>query len=386
MNLNTLMKIRNSRDSAAHELLRFIFYGSEKLSGTERAFFIELALVNPSISPDATVLGYKTRVNIKPEDLQNVLVGSVATKSLATEKIVTPSFVAVRAGAFGENSKQVVKYLPVKNCEIGNKSLFFKGGDCVFNGQALTGRIELSKDDITAHPEYFCDAGIAAWSLQYRIQHTFQKGYSGKSQHWAVPGGRVEFSGSFNLDGVEYVISSQKYPGYIEHFWGKDLCNDWFHLSSTNLISVISGHTLKASNFTVHGVYDDRISILLNIEGRQIFYTSDMGRHAYNAIWDVTESPDNNAKEPNGQNLHWSVSIHSKQYVLDVDVFSGSDNLCMRPWELACGNRKMLKVLAGSQGLGEIRLYKKMHKDLILIEQARLIKTFCEYGKVEGQM
>ncbi len=45
------------------------------------------------------------------------------------------------------------------------------------------------------------------------------------------------------------------------------------------------------------------------------------------------------------------------------------------------GGRKLMKLIAGGDGTGEIRLYKCLRKDLELIEHARIGKALCEFGQ-----
>ena len=51
--------------------------------------------------------------------------------------------------------------------------------------------------------------------------------------------------------------------------------------------------------------------------------------------------------------------------------------------ELPEGNRRLLKVLSGGTGTGEIRLYKRIRKNLELIEHAHIASAICEYGQEE---
>ena len=44
------------------------------------------------------------------------------------------------------------------------------------------------------------------------------------------------------------------------------------------------------------------------------------------------------------------------------------------------GGRKLMKLIAGGDGTGEIRLYKCLRKDLELIEHARIGNALCEFG------
>ena len=64
---------------------RYVFTGVENTTGQERRFFIELSMLNPFLSPSEPVLGYKNRVKIQPEDLQNVLAGTISAQKLETE-------------------------------------------------------------------------------------------------------------------------------------------------------------------------------------------------------------------------------------------------------------------------------------------------------------
>ena len=52
----------------------------------------------------------------------------------------------------------------------------------------------------------------------------------------------------------------------------------------------------------------------------------------------------------------------------------------MRNIEYPEGGRKLMKLIAGGDGTGEIRLYKCLRKDLELIEHARIGNALCEFG------
>ena len=55
----------------------------------------------------------------------------------------------------------------------------------------------------------------------------------------------------------------------------------------------------------------------------------------------------------------------------------------VRSIEVPEGKRKVLKMLSGGTGSGEIRLYKRIRKNLELIEQAHIAGCVCEYGQLE---
>ena len=81
---------------------------------------------------------------------------------------------------------------------------------------------------------------------------------------WFATGARTVFAGSVTVDGREYNVSPQKSLGYIDRSWGKAMQDDWIHLSSSNLTSLITGKTLQESCCVLQGVYGGRISLLLN--------------------------------------------------------------------------------------------------------------------------
>ena len=54
-----------------------------------------------------------------------------------------------------------------------------------------------------------------------------------------------------------------------------------------------------------------------------------------------------------------------------------------RTIELPEGQRKILSVLEGGAGTGEIKLYKHIGNTLEQIEHATLAKVFCEFGHIE---
>ena len=54
-----------------------------------------------------------------------------------------------------------------------------------------------------------------------------------------------------------------------------------------------------------------------------------------------------------------------------------------RSLELPEGKRKVLNLLEGGSGTGEIKLYKHIGNTLEQIEHATLQKVFCEFGHIE---
>ncbi|MGP1459851.1 MAG: hypothetical protein ACTTKL_11200 [Treponema sp.] len=360
-------------------LRRFVFNGIENTTGLERKFFIELAAVNPSLSPSEAVLGFKARAKISEEDLQNVLAGTSAAYSLESEAIVAPSYVAVRAGVFGDGAKQVCAYFPYDEVKESSRTFEAEAGACHFSEQKLSGQIECAASYVNAHPELLCSAGFIKWDLQYELRSDFTDGFKGGACSWYATGARTVFAGSVTVDGREYNVSPQKSLGYIDRSWGKTMQDDYLHLSSSNLTSLITGKTLQESCCVLQGVYGGRVSLLLNFENETFKFTADSAKRAYSSLWECTQMP----ADEDGEKLHWSVSLTNKKYVIDVDVYCPASQLFVRSLELPEGGRTVLKVLCGGNGTGEIRLYKKVKKNIEIIEHAHIANALCEFGKRE---
>lgn len=372
-------QLSGSQKKSGLNVWRFVFNGTEKVTGQERKFFIELSMLNPGLCTDEAVLGFKARVNISAEDLQNVLAGSVSAQSIQSESYVVPSYVAVRAGALGSDAKQVCAYSAAKDVSVSSKSFSIQGDKFSFDGEKLSGRIDYSPDDIQEHPEYLCDSGSVSWELRYEIRCDFEKGYSGKNCCWAPTGARTVFTGNFTIDGKVYEVAPKKSAGYIDRFFGKNVVFPWIHLSSNILTSIISGKTLTDSTFAVQGAFENQVSAVVDFEGKSIAFDAGKAKISDGSIWNFSEMPENNGEE----NLHWSVSLNNKSYVVDIDIFCPASQMYVKSVEIPEGNRNVLKMLCGGTGTGEIRLYRRFGKNLELIEHAKIASALCEYGQLE---
>ena len=360
---------------------RFFFHGVEALSGAEQMFFIELEMLNPWTSPSDVQLGFKPRINLTADDLQYALAGTQSATNLNTETIVQPSYCSLRVGMLGSSAKQICHYFPIKDIKFNARPFEIQIGNKLFSDSKLTGFLSLSQEDNTAHPEYFCDSGYASWDLSYIIDTQSTDGYDGATCRWFPEGLHASFTGKISFDGNDYLVDARRCNGYIERMWGDKTPEPWFHLSTSNLTSVITGKTLFNSSFAVQGSFEDRLSFIGNFEDIEIKLCADGGKRHYTAIWDCSQMPESD--EPENNQLHWSVSLANKTWVIDIDVYCKIKELYNRQLELPEGERKVLNLLEGATGTGEIKLYKKIGPTLEQIEHAKLAKVVCEFGHNE---
>lgn len=360
---------------------RFVFTGISKDSGVEETFFIEYELLNPWQSPSEVVLGFKPRVAIKQDDLQYALAGTSSAFDLEPEKILTPSFVAIRIGKLIDSPKQLTSYTSIKNVKFNSKPFEMIINKNILSESLLSGEIEILQEEHKVHPEYMCDFGKAKWKVKYEIQKESFEGYKNPTDIWFPMGMQTTFSGEIEFDDIKYNVIPQKSFGYIERFWGKTFNEKWFHLSSCNLTSIISGKPLFNSSFVIHGIFEDKVSFIGNFEGNEIAFYADNTKRGESITWNCIESPE--PDEDGDSTLHWSVSINNKLWIIDIDVYSKVRNLFNRKLELPEGKRQVLNFVQSACGRGEIKLYKKVRNDLEQIEYARVINSLGEYGQTE---
>ncbi|MCR4734905.1 MAG: hypothetical protein K5829_07880 [Treponema sp.] len=371
----------NSRKKANLNRWRFFFNGVERISGTENKFFLELEFLNPWLSPSEVQLGFKPRINISTDDLQYALAGTKAAENLVSEELVKPSYIVVRIGMIGQSPKQLCAYHNQQETVIAAKPFSIQVANKIFTENKLSGFISITEEEKQKHPELFSESGFAKWDLTYEIQKDFSDGYKNKSEVWFPFGIKTFFTGFVSFDGADYIIDSRKGLGYTERYWSKSYPEEWFHISSTSMSSLISGKTLFDSSFAVQGKFEDRISFISDFEGSEITFTADSPKRAYSNVFDCIQTPESEESDEN--KLHWSVSINSKLWVIDIDIFCKLTDLYNRTLEAPEGNRKVMNVVQSGTGVGEIKLFKRIRNDLEQIEYAKITKAVCEFGHTE---
>ena len=360
---------------------RFFFNGINSISGSEQMFFIELEMINPWTSPSEAILSFKPRITISAEDLQYALAGTQAAHNLETEDIRVPSYCAIRVGKIGGDSKQLCSYFPVKEMTFHSKPFEIQIGNKFFSEERISGFLNLPKEEVSEHPEYLCESGNVTWELNYEISKEYKDGFKDSDMRWFPFGLKTVFSGKIDFDGVSYLVDPRKCCGYIERFWGKTMPEPWFHVSAENLTSDITGKTLFNSAFSIQGVFNDKVSFIGKIEDIEIELCADGKGKNYSAVWDCIQMPE--AEDVDENLLHWSVSLHNKIWVIDIDVYCKIRDLFNRSIELPDNSRRIMNLLEGTTGTGELKLYKRIGNTLEQIEHANLVKVVCEFGHIE---
>lgn len=380
--------LKGNMRKAGFDRWRMVTCGMSSLTGEERVFFFEFYMVNPLISPNQCILGFKNLIDsYSAENLQFALAGTESATSFEAEKYLCPSYLMVKAGVYGKNGKHVNAFFPCGELDLNSEELNLtvggsSKGACTITSEHTSGSVSVTSKDLTDYPEYLCNAGKFSWNLRFRKVVHEGKEFTSKSTNWQPLGLRTAFEGAIVMDGEEFNVRPEKSYGFYDKYWGKNLNETFFHVSGCDFTSTINGAHLKGSAFSVQGdtVDKNHLNIVVNIEGKR--YEFDASKNNYNLTYSARVSTD----DDDSKVFHWSVSVNNHSTYLDIDVFCNVDDLFIRHYECPTGARKLLKILGGGTGTGELRLYKKVKRDLEMIEHLNITNVLCEYGGADNQV
>ena len=164
------------------------FTGYHKTTGKPKSFFIEYFIMNPSKSLKSPVFGQTDGERL----VDSAAVGTIK-----------PSYVMIKAGAWGEDAKQIHSFFSTDSLNIEKKQLSINVGNCTLTEESLIGGVKLSAADAAAHPEYMSDSGSMTWNLKMDKQISFNPGYATSwffrslnlfQMYWHAQGVKTEYS------------------------------------------------------------------------------------------------------------------------------------------------------------------------------------------------
>ena len=363
------------------ECWRYVFSGINRITGERRVFFVEMYYVNPAISPKKIVVSRKP----KPADYADINSVLAQTSSDSPKKeiqpsasSIQPSFFAVRSGFYGENAKLLNCFLPAETlCKVKNEHSF-KADDFIFAPDHIKGIISVTRNDLLSNPALSCDQGFISWNLNFEMSVSSGALYDRGKNFYVADGACAVFSGSVNADGQDFSVGPGSSFGFIEKKWGPALRSSLFHLSSSNISSMITGKKLSRACFCLDGEYNGKLVIFSSIDGHVMRLKTKSLFNKFSEIHEWSRTP----ADADGEKLHWTVSIHKGKIVADIDIYCKTAEMFVRDYEFPSGGNLFLKVLGGGTGFGEIRIYKRAKKDLELLEHAEIKNAVCEYGEV----
>lgn len=360
------------------------FTGHNKKTGEEKAFFIEFFTINPELGGDEPVFGQL------PEN------------KAAGKK---PSYMMVKAGCWGEGAKQLHRFFGWNQVNIKEDAPFLISADNCFCSETRTlGMVEVTEEDAANHPEWMCQAGKMIWDLNIEKNIAFNVGYGASwasreleafEMFWHAEGMKTFFHGSVILDGEEYVVDKDSCYGYADKNWGKDFTSPWVWLASSHLKSKLTGQWLENTAFDIGG---GRPKIRTgktfeNVILGAVWYEGEPYEFNFSKFWTLTKT--DFACTTDGDEVVWNITQETPLAKIEGHFTCQKKDMLLINYEAPNGEKRHNNLWNGGNGVGELKLYKKILKtkdnedgsmakfDWELVDDMEAYNIGCEFGEYD---
>lgn len=344
------------------------FTGFHAETGEKKAFFIEFFLCNPATGQKEPVFGQL------PENQKNG---------------VKPSYLMVKAGAWGEDAAQLHRFFGWKQIKVAHSVPYRVGAaDCYVDETKTYGHVQVTKEEVNEHPEYMCGSGEMFWNLKMKKKVAFNVGYGAGSlfrrlqlfeMFWHAEGMKTLYSGEVIWNGEKYLVKPETCYGYADKNWGKDFTSPWVWLSSSNLTSKLTGRKLKNSVFDIGGGCPKVGPIALKRKLLSAFwYEGQEYEFNFSKFWTFTRTKFY-CRETDEEIL-WHVEQKTWRNCMVTDISCRKKDMLLVNYEAPNGMKQHNRLWNGGNGVGTVKLYRDGKLvDVILAENVG-----CEYGEYEG--
>ncbi|MDO5575382.1 MAG: hypothetical protein Q4G60_15540 [bacterium] len=347
------------------------FTAYHEKTGEERSFFIEYYLCNPAYGRSTPVFGQLPE-NQKDGD--------------------KPSYLMVKAGCWGREHKQLHRFFAWKHVRIAHGTPYaIEAEDCYASENLLKGNVEMQEAEVAAHPEYMSDAGSMEWDLRLDKQITFNVGYGAGQfframkafeMYWHAEGMKTQYSGYVILDGERYLVKPETSYGYADKNWGRDFTSPWVWLSSNDLVSRKTGKRLENSVFDIGGGRPKIYSWALDRKLLGAFYYEGAEyEFNFSKFWMLSKTKFS-CKETEHE-IQWDVVQQTWKAVLHTEVKCRKEDMLWINYEAPDGMKRHNRLWNGGNGVGRVRLYRKVWGRKILVDDMDAGHVGCEYGEYE---
>lgn len=341
------------------------FTGIDQTTGKEKSFFVEFFTCNPELGGAEPVLGQL------PANQMND---------------VRPSYLMVKAGAWGEDAVQLHRFFGWNNVKVNTEVPFHIGcEDCYLDETSTHGHILVSEQDARDHLEYMCGAGEIAWDLKICKEIAYNVGFGASrplrdseafEMYWHAEGMKTAFEGTVVFNGKTYTVDPETSYGYADKNWGKDFTSPWVWLSSNHLVSKKTGKELKNSVFDIGGgrpkighlALENKLLSAFYYEGKEYEFN-------FSKFWMLPKTQFL-CQETDTQIL-WHVEQETPVHKMVTDIACMKKDMLLVNYEAPDGSKRHNRLWNGGNGTGTVRLYENN----ALIDEVAADHVGCEYGE-----
>ncbi|MFA9398479.1 MAG: tocopherol cyclase family protein [Clostridiaceae bacterium] len=346
------------------------FTGYHKETGEEKQFFIEYFVINPNLGGEYPILG-----QLKDNK----------------EKDIKPSYVMIKAGAWGKNKKQIHDFYGIESLKYKKEKLELKIEENILTESKIKGSVSKTKQEIKNHPEFMSDAGSMKWDLKIDKKLQFDVGFGSSSffrkinafdMYWHAQGMKSEFEGKVELDGEIYDIIPSKSYGYQDKNWGCDYTSPWIWLNCNNIKYKDSEESLDSTSLDIGGGCPVVMGKELN--GKiltKFFYQGKSYEYNFSKFW--TGSKQKYKFYEHEDNVQWVVTSTNRKSKLEVDFTCNKEDMLLVNYENPDGEKKHNYLLNGGTAKGTIKLYEKQAGKFKLTAEFEGENGGCEYGEYD---
>lgn len=357
------------------------FTGINARTGEEKPFFIEFFTINPELGGDKPVFG-QLPVN--------------------KEKGIKPSYLMVKAGAWGEGASQLHRFFGWNSVNVKKEAPYeISADDCLCSDTQTCGSINISPEEAETHPEWMCSHGSMSWKLTMDKIIAFNVGYgAGKAlrdadafeMYWHAEGIKTAYEGEVIYNGERYIVDHEHSYGYADKNWGSNFTSPWVWISSNKIRSKITGEWLQNTVFDIGG---GRPKIgPVSLEGKLLsamWYEGEPYEFNFSKFWTLTKTKFK-CYETREQ-IVWKVIQSTPIAKMETYLTCNKKDMILVNYEAPDGSRKHTRLWNGGNGTGEIKLYKKeiilnargtdhkLSRKWTLVDDMEVFNAGCEYGE-----
>lgn len=357
------------------------FTAHNKVTGEEKPFFIEFFTINPELGGDEPIFG-----QLK----ENQDAG------------IKPSYMMVKVGCWGEDARQLHRFFGWNQVNIKKDAPYLISADNCFCSETRTlGMVEVTEEEAAAHPEWMCQAGKMVWDINIDKKISFNVGYGAGwasreveafEMFWHAEGMKTEFSGTISWDDEEYIVDKKTSYGYADKNWGKDFTSPWVWLASSHIKSKITGQWLENTAFDIGGGRPKlKNHSFNNVILGAMWYEGEAYEFNFSKFWTLTKT-DFKCKEQKDK-LVWKITQETPLAKIEAEITCLKKDMLLVNYESPDGAKRHNNLWNGGNGVGEIKLYKKILKTKNedssrkpkfkweLVDDMLAYNIGCEYGE-----